>query len=862
MFTKYFFRFLLAALIISNCSFAQGLTTDASGFNIQAGTTVFIDSLVLMPTSNLAITSNTFSSSTSPLSIYGGSSITKVFNFSSPLAFTGTMAVYYTTGDLNGNAAQDLVVAYNSASAGVYTLICSSTSDTVNRKVTTSSLSAAPLYNIAALQSGVSLPAISGASNLVAGDSTTLSDATGSGTWSSTNTSLATVNTAGLVAGISGGTDTIVYTVSNTCNTASQIKVITVNDNAIWTGTTSNDWSTASNWSIGVIPNANVSATIPSGTTNSPEVISSSYITKKLSIDSGAVVTLNTGSQLNVKNTLANNGIITGNGALYLNSTTVQTISGTGSVNNLLIDNPAGATIDSGAIVNVKSTLTINNGTLNTNDSLVLYSDSSATARIAAITAAGAAISGNVKVMQYIPGGYRRWRFWSHPFSSYIPLSQLEQSIDVTGTGGSANGFTTTGSNSPSAFMYHPAIGNSAMAYDPGWQAFTGTSSVIDSNRIHQYQGIRLFVRGAKGEGLGYGSYVPSAANISQTGPVNQGTQTMYMTKGTGANQDYNLFGNPYPSPVDIGTVLYNAKVSGNITGAAFYVWNPYLSAAGQFQAIPVSTVSAVPYYLQTDAAFEVRAAANNDSLVFSENNKSVNVTATLLRSVPEYVSLEIYDAGYHPWDMLYFNFADYATDNEDNDFDALKLSGPDFNFYSLSADNKKLAIDGRPYATDKIIPLGISSNYSQEFIIKAESIAVPGNGKVYLHDKLLQQYVLLQQGSEYKFNITGDSATQGDKRFELTMKPAAETLAGTPLEVSMMPNPATDEVKISFNSGTNENVSLRVLDLSGVCVFNDNLGQVKNGSVAIPLENLAAGIYMVELTSGNQKVIKKLMKD
>ena len=82
-------------------------------------------------------------------------------------------------------------------------------------------------------------------------------------------------------------------------------------------------------------------------------------------------------------------------------------------------------------------------------------------------------------------------------------------------------------------------------------------------------------MRGAKGEGLGYTSYIPSATSIGMQGRVNQGSQTITLAKGTAANQEYNMVGNPYPSPVDMGTVLHNALVGGQIVGSAFYVWNP-----------------------------------------------------------------------------------------------------------------------------------------------------------------------------------------------------------------------------------------------------------------------------------------------
>ena len=652
---------------------------------------------------------------------------------------------------------------------------------------------------------------------------------------------------------------------NSTCTTTIDTTV-TINPISMqWVGGASGhntDWNTAANWSCGFVPGASDDVVIPSGTTYSPAIASATSGTvHNMSVASGASLTVSATGVLNVKGTVTNNGNISGTGTTSLNGSSAQTITGSGYVANLDLNNTSGATIAAGSKVIVTNTLSVTSGTFTTNDSLVLNSDSTGTARVAALPPSGSVISGNVQVQQYVPGGYRRYRFVSHPFSSFIALSQIENYIDITGFGGSSNGFTSTNTNSPSAYWYNPSVANSSIAYDPGWTAYTATNTVLSANKFNTYQGVRMFFRGKKGEGLTAAVYTPSEATFTMTGALNQGNQTVTLLKGSGAYADYNMVGNPYASPVDIGTVIYNASIAGQVTGAAFYVWNASLGAAGQYQAIPISNT---PYYLQGSSAFQVRAAANGDVLNFTESNKSANITANLFRAAPEYVSLSVYDENYHPWDMLNVKFDDQATDNEDGKLDATKPLGGDLNFYSLSADSKKLAIDARPYATGKVIPLGITSNYAQEFIIKADNITVPAGGKVYLHDKLLQQYVLLEQGTEYKFTISTDKATQGDNRFELTMVPSevAAVPASAGLNVTMTPNPATDDVKINFTSAGKEKVTVNVTDLSGISVYNQSLGNVASGSVSVPLANFASGIYLVELTSGSQKVVQRLVKE
>ncbi len=626
------------------------------------------------------------------------------------------------------------------------------------------------------------------------------------------------------------------------------------------------DWNTAANWSCGFVPTSSDSVTILSSLYPPVMPGSVSATVGDLVVASGTVINLNTDAALNVTGDINNSGTVSGNGRVIMIGSAAQKISGIGTISNLELNNANGATIQPAARAMISSTLYLTVGTLTTNDSLELLStDTAATARIAEIPAAGASVSGRVKTDQYVQGGYRRFRFWGHSFSETISLSQLTPYIDITGPGGSTNGFTTTASNNPSAFRYDPSIGNDTSSYSSGWIPFTRINALAaDSNKLHPGQGIRLFFRGSKGEGLGYlgayGMYTPSSTINKMIGHVNQGAVSIPLKRGTDI-QTYNQISNPYPSPVDIGTVLYNAKAAGQITGSAFYVWNPSIGAGGQYMAIPIGTSAAEPYYIQANTSFQVRADHDGAHVDFTEADKVATASLNLFRAPAQAVRFNIYDTSYHLWDVLSLQFNDKASDNEDKQLDATKPYGPDMNFYSIAADGRKLAIDARPYEGDKAIPLGVKSAYQQDFVIRAESISVPTGGAVTLHDKLLNKYVDMKEGTEYRFTIGKDKATQGDDRFELVLKPTT-AVAVKGLEVSMAPNPASDDVKITFTSGSKDNVSVRIMDVSGVSIYNQDLGTKQNGVITVPMSNFAAGVYMVELTQGEQKVTKRLVKE
>jgi hypothetical protein len=94
-----------------------------------------------------------------------------------------------------------------------------------------------------------------------------------------------------------------------------------------WTGATSTDWNVASNWNSGAVPTSGLSVIIPS-TSNQPHItqsISSPTVCNNLTIQSGAVLTIDPGKALTVYGTLTNNE---GNAGLVIQSSA----SGTGSL--------------------------------------------------------------------------------------------------------------------------------------------------------------------------------------------------------------------------------------------------------------------------------------------------------------------------------------------------------------------------------------------------------------------------------------------------------------------------------------------------------------------------------------------------
>ncbi len=108
---------------------------------------------------------------------------------------------------------------------GVVTGVAAGT-DTIRYTVTTSGCSATATKTVAV--SSFPLPgSITGASGVCVGAAITLTDIVTGGVWNTSNAK-ATVS-GGVVTGITAGTDTIIYSVTNVCGTANTTKTVTIN---------------------------------------------------------------------------------------------------------------------------------------------------------------------------------------------------------------------------------------------------------------------------------------------------------------------------------------------------------------------------------------------------------------------------------------------------------------------------------------------------------------------------------------------------------------------------------------------------------------------------------------------------------
>jgi hypothetical protein len=387
----------------------------------------------------------------------------------------------------------------------------------------------------------------------------------------------------------------------------------------------------------------------------------------KLAIGS-YTLTLNGNFSGSTSNNLTTNGsssnlTIGGSGTMglvYFDQTTPGT---TNRLQNLTI-NRTSQTITLGNTLQVNGTVTPTSGTLASAGKLVLISNASGTARVAAI-GSSADISGNVTVQRYVPAETRRYRMLSSPTSGFT-YSQLIDNIFFTGPGGTSNGFDYSPSNSYTAYTLQESTSGTGR----GWK---GVGNI--TNSANPGTGLYVFIRGDRTLSSP-AWYTPpyvsqNAVTLDYSGTLNKGTISptiTYTNTGVSTDDGWNLVGNPYASPID-----WNSVSKSNIS-AFYYIYNP---STGSY----VSDNGTTP--IASGQAFYVQATGASPSISFSESSKTASTATEYFKGNNPKLTIQMIKDSVNS-DVAWIEFASSASAGYDPSEDALKYYNSTINFGAL----------------------------------------------------------------------------------------------------------------------------------------------------------------------------------
>ena len=518
-------------------------------------------------------------------------------------------------------------------------------------------------------------------------------------------------------------------------------------------------------------------------------------------------------------------------------------------------------TVNAGKTLTVYDRLSVKNELIN-NGKIIFKSNASSTGQFDRFTGTYSGI-GTVEVERFIPAGdnnLRAFRFLSSAVDSNGTIQDDWQEganntglnfpsdnqnpnpgfgTHITGSTTGANGFDATGSGNPSLLVFDNVSQN--------WSSIDNTNTMATA--LKAGNAYNLFVRGNRGVNLTANNQTPSNTILRATGTLATGSLTTGFELPTLADEanEWSLIGNPYQAIVD-----FNDLISNDIKNTILYIWNSNASIQGSYESID----NAANKMIQPGQSFFVQnstSVSTQPSITFEESHKdtSGNVTTVFNTSDMAIANLELFNNDNTKLDVMKFRF-EVGADNGIDDFDAGKLGNPTENLASLNGSTL-LSIERRniPTTTDTI-PLFINQYQSSDYEFKLNTSNWDNIIEIYLKDDYANQISLLEEDEVLNFTVDANiPASIATDRFSLIFETETFSVDDNELanKISLYPNP--NDGQFTFQTkDVYTNTDIKIYDMSGKQVFQKSYSETSNGELNVNAGDLAAGVYMLELTA------------
>ena len=424
-----------------------------------------------------------------------------------------------------------------------------------------------------------------------------------------------------------------------------------------------------------------------------------------------------------------------------LNGSGAQSVGGSSAnaFSNITVSK-SGGTVSFDSNLELFGTLSINSATsvdLDGTGPAVFTLISSATddARIAEL-ASGASLSGNMLFQKYFAGaGIKYWRHIGSPIVG-ATVADLQAEIPISGTfTGNDNGTGGIPINAnPSLYYYDPASGLPSETLDDRWVVYPNTiNSELLTTIGSERRGYAIWVRDT------------GPLTYDLTGSVNFGTQDYNIS---GANEGWNLIGNPYPSDIDWNNTGWTKT---DIQGNTIYIWDgtQYLFWNGSIGSLGNGRIA-------KGQGFWVQAATASSQLISTEAVKT-ETSATTYRlasesSIDPVIEITLASGNYK--DKAFIQFAENAHSGSDA-MDAGKLQNSIFNLSTLSSDSLPLSINAQSLEhCDFLVPIRLANTWQGEYAIRfGYPDMLASSFEVFLVDKYSQTEINLEN-NDWLYNF------------------------------------------------------------------------------------------------------------
>ncbi|WP_085766334.1 LamG-like jellyroll fold domain-containing protein [Nonlabens spongiae] len=599
--------------------------------------------------------------------------------------------------------------------------------------------------------------------------------------------------------------------------------------------------------------------------------LSSVIRTHDLSVETGATLTLSSGSRLIIDNIVTAQAINGPEATILAYGQSSQPWT----LNNTVIGTLelANATLNLDGDIRITDKIfnddTVSNSVLNIAGSSLIFTSSET--GTAVIDGANLTINGVVKTENYF-ADRRAFRFVTPSVQSTTSIydNWQESGAETSGfgtdiTGGSlSNGFDQSGSGNPSMFSWN----NSSQQ----WQAQASTNAPTDL--LVPGTPYRLMVRGDRRIDLSNNSS-QSSTTLRAEGTLLNSTYSL-PNPATTLNE-YMMLPNPYQSELPLGAMMRQQFNGSNTLLSAmgdsfYYIWDPIVNTRGAYRTYsrqldqligPSSSDSRFEQGVLKpgQVAFVVASGVPSGSISIPKwNNAIIPPPVSILNQNPSELRLELFEETDYQnnngsLDQLLVQFS--ATGNNSFDhLDALKFANLDETLSRfLTSTGGYLVIEDRnlPQAGEEL-ELSLTNLRHSNYVFESQPLNLLMS-QAYLVDTFAGNRIALDnsQITTYSFTVDqNDVNSQASNRFRIEFEDVTLSVddpAFAKAQISLYPNPAIDGYFNLDFMGIEGEKTVQVVDLQGRLV--ESYRTTETQLFKINTENMAAGVYLVEVDGG-----------
>lgn len=346
-----------------------------------------------------------------------------------------------------------------------------------------------------------------------------------------------------------------------------------------------------------------------------------------------------------------------------------------------------------------------------------------------------------------------------------------------------------------------------------------------------------------------------SSGTVSFIGNISN--KTTSFTLSTTSN-GYNLLGNPFTSSLYSDNLSNNTnnllKANGNdgndiLTEDTIWIWNQDTNSYDPFNHNS-------NFFLAPTQGFFVKAKTAEDFLI-DHNLQNHHNTETFQRTnTSPKITLNLTDNNNSKNTQIYY--LANASENFDNGYDSTLFEAADNSFMIYTEtlnDNQKLGIQSLPNQNfeSMIIPIGIIASSGKEISISANSNNLPTGYNVYLEDKTLGSFTLLNNSSLYTTTLTNNLNGTGRYYLHTTQN----SLSNSDYHSNNIQLFVTNKT-LRLNGFNEDYFSLKLYNILGKEILSKQINTLPQKG--IDLHNLTTGIYIVVLKTEDKTIHKKIL--